>query len=171
MEEKNNTSSSLETTVNGGSQANKTGRTLELFIKRLLSDNGYLEFWNHKKQLFSNRHNVGGKQYAEQVPCGMSIYETERKCDFLIMNQEKFPEGLIIECKWQQASGSVDEKYPFTVLNIFKIGVPTIILLDGGGYKPKAMEWLKEQANTNRALIGVHNMAEFQALVNKGFLG
>jgi len=170
MDETSNTNSSSEI-INSGRQANKTGNTLELFIQRLLSDNGYLEFWNHKDQLFSNRHNVGGKQFAKQVPCGMSIYETKRKCDFLVINNEKFPDGLIIECKWQQSSGSVDEKYPFTIFNIFKIGVPTIILLDGGGYKRNAMVWLKEQVNPNRALIGVYNMAEFQALVNKGLLG
>jgi len=162
--------SSSETTISGGGQANKTGSTLELFIKRLLEDNSYVAFPNHRDQLFANRKSVGGKQYSTQVPCGTSIYESPRKCDFLIMNNEKFPEGLIIECKWQQSAGSVDEKYPFTVFNILKIGVPTIILLDGGGYKKTAMAWLKEQCNPSRALIGVYNMAEFQALVNKGFL-
>lgn len=87
------------------------------------------------------------------------------------MNQNKFPDGLIIECKWQQSNGSVDEKYPFTVYNILKIGVPTIILLDGKGYKRQAMEWLKSQAHPSKALIGVYDMSEFQSLVNKGFLG
>ena len=101
----------------------------------------------------------------------MSIYETPRKCDFLVLNKDKFPDGLIIECKWQHSKGSVDEKYPFALFNIFKIGVPTIILLDGGGYKPAAMKWLKDQVDEKRALIGVHNMTEFQALVNKNFLG
>jgi len=163
-------SSSETTKITGGGQANKTGSVLELFIKRLLEDNGYTAFPNHKDQLFTNRKTVGGKQYSTQVPCGMSIYETQRKCDFLIMNQDTFPEGLIIECKWQQSKGSVDEKYPFTLFNIFKIGVPTIILLDGGGYKPAAMKWLKDQVDPNRALIGVYNMAEFQKKVNNGFL-
>ena len=164
--------SSLETTtITGGGQANKTGSTLELFIKRMLEDNGYTAFPNHKDQLFSNRKTIGGKQYSTQVPCGMSIYESPRKCDFLVMNSDKFPEGLIIECKWQQSAGSVDEKYPFTLFNIIKIGVPTIILLDGNGYKKTAMKWLKDQVNPQRALIGVYNMSEFQALVNKGFLG
>ena len=52
-----------------------------------------------------------------------------------------------------------------------KIGVPTIMLIDGDGYKKKALLWLKEQAGKDRALIGVYNMSEFQALVNKIFLG
>ncbi len=101
----------------------------------------------------------------------MSIYDTKRKCDFLILNREKFKDGLIVECKWQQSSGSVDEKYPFAVFNIFKIGVPTIILVDGDGYKPAALKWLKGQADPRRALIGVYTMSEFQTQVNNGLLG
>jgi len=164
-------SSSETTPPNGGRQANKTGDVLERFIERILQDNGYVEFWDHKEQVFENRKSVGGKQYAMQVPCGTSIYETKRKCDVLVINQERFPDGLIIECKWQQSSGSVDEKYPFALFNIIKIGVPTIILMDGGGYKPAAMKWLKDQADPKRALIGVYNMAEFQKMVNNGYLG
>jgi len=168
------TSLSLETIsspIIGGQQANVTGNTLERFAERLLQDNGYLEFTGNRKQLFDSRANVGGKQYAQQVPCGTSIYESPRKCDFLIINKAKFPNDLIIECKWQQSNGSVDEKYPFTLFNIIKIGVPTIILLDGGGYKRTAMEWLKKQTSPERALIGVYNMSEFQALVNRRYLG
>ena len=161
---------SSETTPNGGGRANHTGNRLEGFIEDILKREGYERFWDHKEQVFANRKAVGGKQFATQVPCGTSIYETQRKCDFLVLNKEKFPDGLIIECKWQQSAGSVDEKYPFTLFNIMKIGVPTIILLDGGGYKPAAMKWLKDQANPERALIGVYNMSEFQKTVNNGLL-
>lgn len=144
---------------------------MELFVKRLLQDNGYVEFWNHKEQVFANRHAIGGKQYAEEVVIGDSIYDTKVRCDFLVINKDKFPDGLAIECKWQQASGSVDVKYPYNVFNILKIGVPTIIIIDGNGARKKAVDWLKAQAHPQKALIGVYNMSEFQALVNKGFLG
>ena len=166
-----NSSSETTESINGGVQANATGNLLESFVENLLTKKAYTEFPNHRDQIFANRNTVGGRQYAKQVPCGMSIYETQRKCDFLIINSDKFPDGLIVECKWQQTAGSVDEKYPFTVLNVLKIGVPTVILLDGGGYKPMAMKWLKDQVGMNRSLIGVWNMKEFQIQVNNGFLG
>lgn len=164
--------SSSETTANsGGGHANRTGNRLEKFVQHQLEDSGYTEFWDHRKQLFANRDSVGGKQYGKQIYCGKSIYETDRKCDFLVLNKDRWPEGLIIECKWQQSKGSVDEKYPFALFNIYKIGVPTVILLDGGGYKPAALKWLKSQVDPKRALIGVYTMAEFQTVVNNGFLG
>ena len=158
-------------TTNSGARANRTGTKLEQFVFDTLLRCEYTQFENHKAQLFTNRHVVGGKQFQSQVNAGLTIYKNRRIVDFLVMNNKLFPDGLIIECKWQQASGSVDEKYPFLILNIMKTGVPTIVLLDGGGYKLAAKEWLENQVNPKRALIGVWDMAGFQKEVNDGFLG
>lgn len=163
--------SSETTPPSSGQKANRTGNSLERFIQDALKARGYTEFWNHKKQVFHNRKLIGGKQFAKQVPLGDTIYETSRKCDFLVINREKFPNDLIIECKWQQSKGSVDEKYPFLIFNIIRTGIPTIVLLDGGGYKQAAMKWLKENVNQKGALLGVWTMTEFQKEVNNGFLG
>ena len=93
--------------------------------------------------------------------------------DFLVINCERFPNDLIIECKWQKSSGSVDEKYPFLLFNIIRTAVPTVVLLDGDGYSAAAKKWLAEQADKemNRALGGVWSMAKFQKKINNGFLG
>lgn len=155
----------------GAVLANQTGNNLEVFVENILKQHEYTEFWNHKKQLYENIRSVGGKQYAKQVPIGTTIYGSNRKCDFMVFNNEVFEKGLVIECKWQQSAGSVDEKYPYLLYNIIKSGIPTIILLDGDGYKKQAMEWLKEQVDPRRALIGVYNMQEFQKEVNNGLLG
>jgi hypothetical protein len=157
--------------ISSGSRANKTGNQLERFVQDALRAGGYAEFWNHKSQAFANRKTIGGKQYLKQLPVGDTIYDTMRKCDFFIVNRSKFPNDLIIECKWQQISGSVDEKYPFLFFNIVKTGVPTVVLIDGGGYKPAAKAWLKDQVSKTGALIGVWTMTEFQTQVNNGFLG
>lgn len=158
-------------TVSGGTRANNTGDLLEQFIEQMLKQKGYIEFWDHKEQVFANRKAVGGKQYAKQVKVGTTVYESDRYCDFLVLNKELFPDGLVIESKWQQSAGSVDEKYPFLVVNIMKTGVPTVVLIDGGGYKKTALAWLKNQVDDRRALIGVWTMADFQKKVNDGFLG
>ncbi len=158
-------------TTSSGAKANRTGNKLEIFAQQGLLGCGYAEFWNHKRQIFANRKLLGGKQFAKQVPVGDTIYETERKCDFLIINRQKFPDALIIECKWQQSKGSVDEKYPFLLYNIIRTGIPTVVLLDGGGYKPAALKWLKSMVNPKGALLNVWTMAEFQRAVNNGFLG
>lgn len=165
MAKKTNLSSGITTS---GAFANHTGGTLEDFVRHKLTSNGYSEFWDHKEQVFHNRQNVGGKQFALQVTVGETIYKTKRIVDVLVINKDLFPDGLIIECKWQQPAGSVDEKYPLLVWNIIKTRVPTIVLIDGGGYKPAALEWLKDQANPSSALIAVYTMAGFQKATNNG---
>ncbi|MFH1357565.1 MAG: PD-(D/E)XK nuclease superfamily protein [bacterium] len=158
--------------ITHGAMANKTGNSLEKYVKDQLEANGYTPFpLQYKKQLLENRKSIGGKQYATQAPVGDSIYGSKRNCDFFVINPDKFPEGLVIECKWQQVAGSVDEKYPFLYFNIVKTGVPTIVLLDGGGCKKSAKEWLKGMAHKEKALVAVWDMAEFQKQVNNGFLG
>ena len=88
--------------------------------------------------------------YARQCVVGRSIYDKERKCDLVVYHPEHFPKCLIIQCKWQGASGSVDEKYPFEVLSINANKYDTIIVLDGGGYSPGAEQWLKAEAGKRR---------------------
>lgn len=154
-----------------GAKAQKTGSLLEKFVEDALKEKGYKEFWNFKATAFANRKAIGGKQYLKQLHIGPTIYETPRKCDFLIINREKWPDDLIVECKWQQSGGSVDEKYPLLVFNILKTGIPTIVLIDGEGYRAAALKWLKDQAHPKGALIGVMTMAEFQKAVNNGLLG
>ena len=155
-----------------GARANKTGNMLELNVEDTLKRYGYTEFQGNKKDVFANRKSIDGKQYIKQLPVGETIYKSTRKVDFMLFNRDNFPDGLIIECKWQQSGGSVDEKYPFLYFNILKTGVPTIVLLDGGGYKPAAKDWLAARAEENqKLLLGVWNMAEFQKQTNNGFLG
>ncbi|QCE34425.1 hypothetical protein FAI40_03205 [Acetobacteraceae bacterium] len=146
-----------------GSQANFTGKKLEGFVSNVLIDYGYENKGkDQKKSIFQRRSTFRGKSFYREIYCGSSIYGTDRRCDFLVINKDLFPNDLIIECKWQSKAGSVDEKYPFAVENIKNIGVPTIILIDGDGYKKGAFSWLKEQVNRdNNSLIGVYTMKEF----------
>lgn len=153
-----------------GTQANRTGNQLESHVEHALHEHGYTLFPDHKKQLFANREAVGGKQYGRHVLVGPSIYESPRIVDFLVINKDKFPDGLVIECKWQESGGSVDEKYPFLCYNIYRTGVPTIILLDGGGYRKAAETWLRGQAGEDRAVWKVWNLMEFMKATNGGFL-
>ena len=67
---------------------------------------------------------------------------------------------LVIQCKWQAKSGSVDEKYPFEVLSINKNPYPTIIVLDGGGYSSYQANGYCSQAGKEN-LIQVCNLGEF----------
>lgn len=70
---------------------------------------------------------------------------------------------------YKQTGGSVDEKYPYLIINIqTRYPHKTILVLDGGGYKKGAEEWIRNEVGNS--LIAVYSMAEFQTWVNKGGL-
>lgn len=153
-----------------GGRANRTGTRLEQFVHDTLVRCDYAPQQSRGRQFFRVGEPFDGKCFRSQVHIGDTIYRTKRIVDFLVYNNTRFSNGLIIECKWQQSAGSVDEKFPYLVFNVIKTGIPSIILLDGGGYKPAAKEWLSEQVKEHQALIGVYDMAEFQREVNDGLL-
>ena len=147
--------------VDSGKKANLTGQFLEDFVEQLLIRNEYNKISSND---YINKLYLGNKVYSKQAMLAKTIYESNWKMDFVISNQRK-DLNLGIECKWQQSAGSVDEKYPYTVLNIKKKSpIPCIIVIDGGGYKQEAYKWLKNQIGGN--LTGVFNMSEFTKFVN-----
>ena len=144
--------------------ANYTGSTLEKFICDRLIERKY-QFIPRDK--FKAALYLEQPFYTRQYHIGMGIYETPMYCDFILYHPEKWKECLIIESKWQQSVGTVDEKFPYFVLNIQQRHPhKTVVLLDGGGYKKQAEAWLRKQVGNN--LLHVFNMGEFQKWCNKG---
>jgi site-specific DNA-adenine methylase len=147
-----------------GGKANKTGNTLERFIMHTLDDKGYtfIDRKNFQKACFLHQ-----PFYTRQYHIGQSVYGTDLNCDFILFHPEKHPNRLIIECKWQQSTGTTDEKYPYFVLNIKeKFNCPTIVLLDGEGYRTGAGAWLRSQVDDK--LLHVFTMGEFTKWANNG---
>jgi hypothetical protein len=73
-----------------------------------------------------------------------------------------YPSGLIVECKWQNSSGSVDEKLPYVNVNIENCyPAPTTVLINARGIKPGVINWLKTQVSHNNNLLGVYELTLF----------
>jgi len=145
-----------------GTRANYTGSSLEEVIYNGILRKGY-QFVEKKK--FESARYLNQPVFTRQYPIGKSVYGTQLYSDFILFHPEKHPNNLIIESKWQQSAGSVDEKFPFLVLNIKdKYPSATVVVVDGGGYKKGAVEWLRNQKDLK--LIHVFNMMEFQKWSN-----
>lgn len=150
----------------GGITANKTGKALEEFVTHKLKDADYT--FVEKKNWKTARY-LEQPIYTRQLYVCQSIYGTPVYGDFVIYHPQKHPDCLVIEAKWQQVSGSVDEKLPFLVDNIkLKFPIDAIIIIDGGGQKKGAIEWVKKQIGDR--LLDVFSMSDFQKWVNKGNL-
>jgi hypothetical protein len=151
-----------------GGRANKSGNILEANVETIFKEYNYFLVGNHvHKDLIFNAALLP-KRYGKEVYIGTGIYQTELKVDFYVLGIPNLSSGLIIECKWQESSGSVDEKFPYLNLNIqHSYPAPTIVILGGAGMREGASNWLKARVNDNHNLLGVLSLDRFIAWANK----
>ena len=132
-----------------GSVANKNGRDLEDIIETVITQKGYTQLTASEKAKLQYDTRLiplnffGDKWYSAQTIIGESLYGSKMKIDFVLYDKLKFPDGLIIEAKWQSSQGSVDEKYVYTALSLLKQKGEKILVLDGGGFREGAMNYLQ----------------------------
>ena len=161
-------------TMTQGGKANKAGKILESTVTGTLAGHGYIEISHPKRKQRRElllTSTTCPKRYARQVYMGLGIYSTDIYVDFYIIGSVANSSVLIIECKWQNSSGSVDEKLPYVNLNIQHCyPAPALVLIDGGGMKSGAINWLKTQVNTNKNLLAVYDLSSFIAWANNNNL-
>jgi len=158
-----------------GTKSNITGNQLEVAVKTVLTGKGF-ELINYRTWE-KNKEKYGDELLLENVPF-TTIYEHKGNTEFLLISK-KYHLQIRIECKWQQVSGSVDEKLPYLYLNTIE-AMPEnsiMILIDGPGWKAGAIKWLKDAVKqkkyttetTMQKNIMVFNLTEFFTWANKTF--
>lgn len=157
-------------------RAEATGSLAEGTIRAVLLGRGYAEIrpealhapYVEQTPLFGSRTLAPRPKriFITQHLIARSIYDSPLMTDFWLDGVPSFPNGLALEVKWQQSTGSVDEKFPYLVLNIKTCyPCPAIIIADGGGQRPGALQWLRGQ--TDPSLLAVLSLSEFVAWANR----
>ena len=152
-----------------------SGGTLESTVKSILQNKGFkiARF----REWAKNPQTYGQELLLVHVPF-KTIYHHEGNTEFLLKSV-KYNLDVRIECKWQQVSGSVDEKLPYMYLNAIE-AMPEnhiLVIIDGDGWKEGAIAWLKDAAKqkkyTNKSSaqkkLEVMNLMEFMTWANKLF--
>lgn len=129
-----------------GRKANLTGKDFENTVELRIQQKGYV-LWNKKGE-------KPPKWYAKQYNAGKNLLGTTLRVDFMING------NLIVECKWQGSAGSVDEKYPWTMMNLVNTGLPSILVLEGGGCRPAMINFLRKFAKDSEK-VTMCNLSEF----------
>lgn len=150
-------------------RASITGNTLEQQVQNLFFGKGF-EIVMYSKWV-KNKKKYSHELLLKNVPYE-SIYNHKGYTEFLLLSK-KLDKEIRIECKWQQSSGSVDEKLPYLFLNATtKMKEKEImIIIDGAGWKEGAIPWLKEAVNQSphNYRIKVFSISEFYSWANKAF--
>lgn len=156
-----------------GNRANSSGNVLEQTVVSTFKAKGF-EVVKYRAWL-SCPEQYGTELLLENVPY-QNIYGHPGKTEFLLKSQKHRLE-IRIECKWQQTAGSVDEKFPYLYLNCIN-SMPEekiIIIIDGGGYRDGALQWLKNMIhdglyqNGDQKDIRVFSLVEFMSWANDTF--
>ena len=148
-----------------GARANRRGRILEKFVIDLLDE----QYQQVTPDRFFALRDLRQPIFAEQCHIGRDIYGKKRRVDFILYHPQRWPDCLVIQCKWQASHGSIEEKYPFEVLSIQMNEFSTVIVLDGNGYTDGAKQWLVGQAGKNK-LIHVMDQGEIHRFYSQGRL-
>ena len=156
-------------------KSNITGNQLEAAVKTVLTNKGFelisYRIWEKNKEKY------GAELLLENVPF-TTVYQHKGNTEFLLISI-KYDLRIRIECKWQQVSGSVDEKLPYLYLNAIE-AMPEnaiIILIDGTGWKTGAIKWLKDAVKQKKYItknnmnkeIFVFSLTAFFTWANKTF--
>jgi hypothetical protein len=154
-----------------GGLANSSGNTLERTIIGTLMSKGFTLIMY--REWLKNPTIYGDELLLRNVPY-ITIYNHPGNTEFLL-HSVRYQLKVRIECKWQQSSGSVDEKFPYLYLNCIE-QMPErdiIIIVDGGGAKSGSVKWLRDICKAQRYVtaaaeknISVMNLSEFLIWAN-----
>lgn len=156
-------------TMTQGGAANRQGKVLEGTVVPTFKSRGFEvvphSLWTKKPS------NYGADLLLTNVPY-TTIYGQRGYTEFLVKS-DRYNLNVRIECKWQQSSGSVDEKLPYLYLNCVEAIPETdiIIIAGGGGMKPGAIPWLKSAIDQYKYLALGTQMKNIQVFSLDEFLG
>lgn len=155
----------------GGAVANRQGKVLEAQIEQVILSKGYVKLSEDQKRQLIRQDGVliveGSAWFCDQVPLHKNIYGAKWRLDFYVYHREKFPDGLHIECKWQGSSGSVDEKYVFTVVSLLELPGKKAFILAGAGARQGAVQWIRRKVSRRQDLEFFSSTDEFIHWANK----
>ena len=156
-----------KTFAEDGSEAVSNGQTLEKVIASAFVSKGF------KEQSFKSWSKTGeqeGRFLLKNAPF-RTLYGTSGKTEFLIQDAHR-PGPIRLEAKWQQVSGSVDEKLPYLFLNAVH-QMPEqhiIIVIDGPGWRQGAIDWLRHAADEQKKKqIDVFSLEQFLKWLNRAY--
>ncbi len=83
-----------------------------------------------------------GLQVFDEINLGTSIIGKQRRIDLFIL-QEITGEGLVLECKFQDSPGTVDEKIPYALDDLRALRMDGAMVYAGRGFSEGVLHLLQ----------------------------
>lgn len=115
-----------------------------------------------------------GIDYIRDAPYP-SVYRHGARMEFCARNlilRGKTYGRANIECKYQESGGSVDEKFPYVVLNaLVSDADTTVVVLGGHAFKKGAIDWLCTMEDASNGRLHVLGLADLEEDLDNGYGG
>lgn len=141
----------------GGETAAKRGKLVEQFMATAFHAAGYEPLRGHEVGLlrkhiaqghdpatfFSEQRPTLDWHYVQRMRLLPNLYGLPWSLDAFLWREYSWNgQGLVVEIKSQQTTGSVDEKLPFVALSLHALNRPAVVLTNGSGFRAAALSWL-----------------------------
>ena len=83
-----------------------------------------------------------GIHLYEEVSLGTSIIGKQRRIDLLVVHPAT-GDSLALECKYQDSSGTADEKIPYALQDLASLRIPGVIAYAGSGFSEGVLHLLQ----------------------------
>lgn len=163
-----------------GGRAYRSGIDFEDEFEKTLLRRGFKPYDGSSGDFLGNIHKMKQRYYMRGVGLGLSVYgkhiknrkptEGNQTSDFMLSGVKGHPRGLRVECKFQDCSGSADEKLLYLNENVEIAGYKTFVVWGGSGFRSGAIDCLKYKAKQNKYMIGVFDSKELRKKFKDGFL-
>lgn len=143
-------------------------RAIKSAFRTMMKEKGY-DFYSESE--FDKLTDYPTK-YVVENSSYRGVYESKSRSPFKVVDTDKNITERI-EITYQKSQGSVDSKFPYFYLNAaLGHNDNVIMLVDGGGYKKKAREWLKNNIEKRWLLekdkeIKLVNLGEFLSYIEE----
>ncbi len=86
-----------------------------------------------------------GIEVYEEVSIGTSIIGKRRRVDLVVLDSER-RSALALECKYQDSSGTADEKIPYALRDLEALRMPSAMVYAGRGFSEGVLHLLQSSA-------------------------
>ncbi len=83
-----------------------------------------------------------GVEVYDEVSAGTSMIGKQRRLDLLLLHRDS-GRALAVECKYQDSSGTADEKIPYTLQDLATLRMPAVITYAGSGFSMGVLHLLQ----------------------------
>jgi hypothetical protein len=120
-----------------------SGQSFEKTVQSIIESTGISSL----DYLDANDYKSLSNVLVKRVPFH-SIYKKKSKTEFVLCTKGR---KIRIECKFQATRGTADEKFTYAYLNAIESQPEEeiIFVIDGNGYTPEALEWIKYSTREN----------------------